>query len=316
MIRRREFLIGAGAAAIAGPAVVRADDTIVIKMGALKLIHAIAPISTRSSRRPATRWRSFRSRARPTARTRWSPAVDIGMFGIAAAMLGAAAGEPIVVIASACNKRHGGDRRRRIRHQLDQGSQGQEGRDLAGLDAGGRHPRAAAHGRHDDQGHPAGPRLLQRHAARARARRHRCLCRRRAGPGVSLANGIGKLVEYPYATPMGSLNMVFGATRNRHEKTRSSSSDPRHPPQGGPNYAMGNPARWSRWRSRSSAQKQRSDRDFGAQRRADLEDRRPEIEQSQDLRLAHAGTEADQAAARFRDLLRHAASSTAMEKAA
>jgi hypothetical protein len=43
MIRRREFLIGASAAAIAGPAVVRADDTVIIKMGALKLIHSIAP---------------------------------------------------------------------------------------------------------------------------------------------------------------------------------------------------------------------------------------------------------------------------------
>src|SRR5262249_19868136 len=31
------------------------------------------------------------------------------------------------------------------------------------------------------------------------------------GPGVSISSGIGKLVEYPYSTPMGSLNMVFGA---------------------------------------------------------------------------------------------------------
>ncbi len=30
------------------------------------------------------------------------------------------------------------------------------------------------------------------------------------GPGVSLSTGIGQLVEYPYSTPMGSLNMVFG----------------------------------------------------------------------------------------------------------
>ena len=42
------------------------------------------------------------------------------------------------------------------------------------------------------------------------------------GPGVSLANGIGKLVEYPYGTPMGSLNMVFGAHRDTlPEQTRS-----------------------------------------------------------------------------------------------
>ena len=33
------------------------------------------------------------------------------------------------------------------------------------------------------------------------------------GPGVSLASGVGQLVEYPYGTAMGSLNMVFGAHR-------------------------------------------------------------------------------------------------------
>jgi NitT/TauT family transport system substrate-binding protein len=34
------------------------------------------------------------------------------------------------------------------------------------------------------------------------------------GPGVSLASGVGKLVEYPYGTAMGSLNMIFGAHRD------------------------------------------------------------------------------------------------------
>jgi NitT/TauT family transport system substrate-binding protein len=33
-------------------------------------------------------------------------------------------------------------------------------------------------------------------------------------PGVSLSTGIGTLVEYPYGTEMGSLNMVFGAHRD------------------------------------------------------------------------------------------------------
>jgi len=34
------------------------------------------------------------------------------------------------------------------------------------------------------------------------------------GPGVSLSTGVGKLVEYPYGTAMGSLNMIFGAHRD------------------------------------------------------------------------------------------------------
>jgi len=34
------------------------------------------------------------------------------------------------------------------------------------------------------------------------------------GPSVSLSTGVGKLVEYPYSTNMGALNMIFGAHRD------------------------------------------------------------------------------------------------------
>lgn len=105
MIRRRDLIIGAGAAVVAAPGIAYAEEPIVIKMGALKLIHSIAPY--------------FYDRFTPSGYQVQvipfeSPAdgknavvtksVDFGMFGIAAATLGAAAGEPIVVIASACNK--------------------------------------------------------------------------------------------------------------------------------------------------------------------------------------------------------------------
>src|SRR5262249_57611695 len=33
------------------------------------------------------------------------------------------------------------------------------------------------------------------------------------GPGISLATGVGKIVEYPYSTPVGSLNMVFATSQ-------------------------------------------------------------------------------------------------------
>ena len=32
------------------------------------------------------------------------------------------------------------------------------------------------------------------------------------GPSISLANGTGRLVEYPYSTPIGSLNMILSAS--------------------------------------------------------------------------------------------------------
>ena len=38
------------------------------------------------------------------------------------------------------------------------------------------------------------------------------------GPGISLANGVGQIVEYPYSTPTGSLNMVLTTRRELIEK--------------------------------------------------------------------------------------------------
>jgi NitT/TauT family transport system substrate-binding protein len=40
-------------------------------------------------------------------------------------------------------------------------------------------------------------------------------------PGISLANGTGRLVEYPYSTPIGSLNMILSAS----EKAAKENSD-------------------------------------------------------------------------------------------
>jgi NitT/TauT family transport system substrate-binding protein len=38
------------------------------------------------------------------------------------------------------------------------------------------------------------------------------------GPGISLANGVGKIVEYPYGTAIGSLNMVWGVRQELIDK--------------------------------------------------------------------------------------------------
>jgi hypothetical protein len=72
MIRRREFLIAAGAAAIASPAVVRADQPTAIKMGALKLIHSIAPYFYERFT-PAGYKVDIIPFESPAARTPWSP---------------------------------------------------------------------------------------------------------------------------------------------------------------------------------------------------------------------------------------------------
>src|SRR6202171_2982936 len=105
MIRRRDFLIGAGAAAIAGPAVVSAQQPTVIKMGALKLIHSIAPYFYERFT-PAGYKVEVIPFESPTECKNGvvTQSVDFGVFGIAAAILGAAAKEPLNVVASCCNK--------------------------------------------------------------------------------------------------------------------------------------------------------------------------------------------------------------------
>jgi NitT/TauT family transport system substrate-binding protein len=53
------------------------------------------------------------------------------------------------------------------------------------------------------------------------------------GPGVSPSSGIGSLVEYPYSTAMGSLNMVLGHPSRRDcAKARPRSRDARHSSKG------------------------------------------------------------------------------------
>lgn len=108
-IRRREFIAGLGAGLGAGllasPAIVRAEGPVVIRAGALKLIHSIAPYFY-DQFVPAGYKIEVLPFETPTEckNAVVTRSVDFGAFGIAAALLGAAAGEPVVVIASTCNR--------------------------------------------------------------------------------------------------------------------------------------------------------------------------------------------------------------------
>ena len=106
-LRRRDVLAGAATsvAALSAPGILRAQQPTVIKMGALKLIHSIAPhFYDRFT--PAGYRLEVIPLESPTEGKNAvvTKSVDFGMSGIAAATLGAAAGEPVVVIAGACNK--------------------------------------------------------------------------------------------------------------------------------------------------------------------------------------------------------------------
>jgi ABC-type nitrate/sulfonate/bicarbonate transport system substrate-binding protein len=214
MIHRRHFLAGA-ASLVAAPSIVRAQAPTVIKMGSLKLIHSIAPHFYERFT-PA----GFKVEVIPfESPTEGKNAVvtksvDFGMFGIAAATLGAAAGEPIVVIASACNK----------------GMAVVAGKDspIASIkDLKGKRvaiwpgstqevfilERLRMEGLSVKDITPVRVSFSEMHLALARGDVD-AYVGAEPGPGVSLSTGVGKIVEYPYGTAMGALNMVFGAHRD------------------------------------------------------------------------------------------------------
>lgn len=215
MIHRRDFLLGTAAAAFAAPSIVRAQSTTVIKMASLKLIHSIAPHFYEQFT-PAGYKVEVIPFESPTEGKNAvvTNSVDFGMFGIAAATLGAAAGEPIVVIASACNK----------------GMAVMAGKDspIASIkDLKGKRvaiwpgstqevfilERLRMEGMSIRDVTPVRVSFSEMHLALARGDVD-AYVGAEPGPGVSLATGIGKVVEYPYSTSMGSLNMVFGAHRD------------------------------------------------------------------------------------------------------
>lgn len=242
MIRRREFIIGAGAV-LAAPAVLRAQETTVIKMGALKLIHSIAPYFYEKFT-PAGYKVEVIPFESPTEGKNAvvTKSVDFGMFGIAAALLGGAAGEPIVVIASACN--------RGMAVVAGKDSAISSIKDLAGKKVaiwpGSTQEvfileRLKMEGMSIKDVTPVRISFSEMHVALARGDID-AYVGAEPGPGVSLATGIGKIVEYPYGTAMGSLNMVFGAHRDTLANNPKLTEVILDIHRKGSEYAMKNPA--------------------------------------------------------------------------
>ena len=215
MIARRTLLAGLGAGLFSAPAVLRAAEPTVIRMGSLKLIHSIAP-SFYERFEPAGFKVDVVPFESPTEckNAVVTKSVDFGTFGIAAAMLGAAAGEPLTVIATTCN---GG---MAIISKKD--SDIRAIKDLKGKRVAiwpGSTQEVFALERLRMEGLsvkdivPVRISFSEMHIALARGDVD-AYVGAEPGPGVSLSTGVGQLVEYPYGTEMGALNMVFGAHRD------------------------------------------------------------------------------------------------------
>jgi NitT/TauT family transport system substrate-binding protein len=224
MPSRRKLLRAAAAvvvsAAFLGSApLVHAQGEKVIKIGTLKLIHGITPYFYEKFT-PAGYKIEVIPFESPTdgKNAVVTGTVDFGTFGIAAATLGAAAGEPLVVFASQCN--------RGMAIVAGAKSDIKSVKDLRGKKLAiwpGSTQEVVILERLKAEGMTIKDvqsiRLPFSDMAPALARGDiDAYVGAEPGPGISLANGAGKIVEYPYSTSIGSLNMVWGVRQETIDK--------------------------------------------------------------------------------------------------
>lgn len=211
-VSRRSVLLGA----LAAPAVPRrARAATVVRVGTLKLIHSIAPY--------------FYARFVPDGTTVEivpfesptdgkdavvSGSVDFATFGIAAGILAAAQRQPLVVVASACDK---GMAIVAGRNSGIDSLAGLRGRRVAVWPGSTQEvfllDRLRMEGMSVRDITPVRVSFSEMHAALARGDVDAYVGAEPA-PSVSVTTGVGRIVEFPYSTPMGSLNMVLATSRD------------------------------------------------------------------------------------------------------
>ena len=217
MLTRRNALTiaGAGLGTIAMPGILRAQAPRTVKMGSLRLIHSMPP-HFYSKFAPDNIKIEIVNFDSPTdgKHAVVTRSVDFGAFGIAAAILGAAAGEPVVVVGGFSNRGMG------IISKA--GSDIKSVKDLRGKKVGiwpGSTQEVFVMERMRMEG------LTMRDISSIRVpfgEMHAMLVRgeidayvgAEPGPGLSLTSGAGQLVEYPYGTAMGGLNMIFATSED------------------------------------------------------------------------------------------------------
>jgi ABC-type nitrate/sulfonate/bicarbonate transport system substrate-binding protein len=213
MMQRRHLLGAIALAPLAAPAIARAQAARTVKMGSLRLIHSMTPHFYQRFA-PAGLTIEIITFDSPTdgKNAVVTRSVDFGGFGIAAGTLGAAAGEPVVVVGAFCNRGMGviakagsgisniaGLRGKRV--GIWPGST-QEVFILERLRQNGMTVRDITSVRV-----PFG----EMHAMLSRGDIDAYVGAEPA-PGLSLSSGVGQLVEFPYGTAMGGLNMIFATS--------------------------------------------------------------------------------------------------------
>ena len=197
--------------ALALPA--QAQEKKVIKVGTLKLIHGISAYFYERfvPAGYAVEVIPFES---PTdgKNAVLTGTVDTCIHGIAAFLLGAAAAEPVVIVANANN---GG-----MAVMAGVNSNINSIKDLRGKKVA-IHPGSTQEAVIFERLRMEGMSVKDIQPIRLMFSDHPAALARgdvdayvgaEPAPGISLANGTGKLVEYPYSTPIGSLNMILSAS--------------------------------------------------------------------------------------------------------
>src|SRR5882672_10584980 len=191
----------------------------VIKVGALKLIHSITPYFYEKFTPAGYRIEVIPFESPTDGKNAvLTGSVDFGTFGIAAAMLGIAAGEPLVIFAAQCN--------RGMAVMAGAKSDIASIKDLKGKRVAiwpGSTQEVVILERFKAEGMTIKDvqhvRLPFSDMAPALARGDiDAYVGAEPGPGISLASGVGKVVEYPYSTAIGTLNMVMTARAETIEK--------------------------------------------------------------------------------------------------
>lgn len=216
MINRRHLIAGAGMGLglVAMPTVLRAQ-TRTIKMGSLRLIHSMTPHFYEKFAPPDIKFEVITFDSPTDGKNAVvTKSVEFGAFGIAAATLGAAAGEPVVVVGAFCNKGMG--------VIAKAGSPIKTVKDLKGKKVG-IWPGSTQEVFIMERLRLEGMSIKDVVATRVPfGEMHAMLSRgdidayvgAEPGPGLSLSTGVGQLVEYPYNTAMGGLNMILATSED------------------------------------------------------------------------------------------------------
>jgi NitT/TauT family transport system substrate-binding protein len=209
-LSRRSILAAGLAMPFVRPASAQQNPT-VIKMGALKLIHSITPYFYERFTPAGYKIEVIPFESPTEAKNAVvTKSVEFATFGIAAGILGAAAREPVTVFGSACNKG--------MAVVAGKASSIENLKDLRGKKVaiwpGSTQEvfileRLRMEGMTIKDIQSVRVSFSEMHTALARGDVDAYVGAEPA-PGVSVSSGVGKIVEYPYSTPMGSLNMILG----------------------------------------------------------------------------------------------------------